>query len=116
MATTALDRHTDAADRSKSRQKPANSKRQRPNMPELLTLASLDGRTKASKRAYELIEQFTEALGSEPTAIQKQTMLHAATLGILIENLEVRALAGETIDPALFATLLNAQRRTLASL
>jgi hypothetical protein len=106
----------DASARRKAPSKLARSKRQRRQSPELLTLASLDGRTKASRRAYELIQQFTDNLGSEPTAIQQQIMLHAATLGIIIENLEVRALEGEIIDPAEFATLLNAQRRTLASL
>jgi hypothetical protein len=79
-------------------------------------LATLDGRTRASKRAYALIDQFTERLRHEPTAIQKQIMMHAATLGIMIEDMEARMLQGETIDGRVYATLLNAQRRTLASM
>jgi hypothetical protein len=117
MSTAPQAESNAAAGQPKARLKPAGKRRHRSNIPtRFLTLASLDGRTKASRRAFAMIEQFTEQLGTAPTAIQKLNMMHAATLGILMEDMETRALQGETIDPAVFATLLNAQRRTLKAL
>jgi hypothetical protein len=85
-------------------------------LPKFLTLASLDGRTRASRRAYELRDQILKKY-PKPTPIQIAHATHAACLGISIEDMEVRALQGdETVDPAVYALLLNAQRRALASI
>jgi hypothetical protein len=104
-----------AADRPKPTVK-APRFRNKPSKPLYLTLHELDGRTRASRRARELIQQYTDKLGAEPTPVQQQVMMHAAVLAITIEHLEVRALQGETINHLEYATLINAQRRTEARL
>lgn len=109
MTTTAI-----ADDRADALATPVASKRKHA-APELLTLAQLDGRTKASKRAYELIDQYEAKLGPRPSPIQKQHVIHAAVLSVMIENMEARVLQGEDVDQVTYAVLLNAQRRALNS-
>jgi hypothetical protein len=79
----------------------------------LLTLADLDKRTTAAKRARYLIEKVTGDLGGQDQLAtgECQIVQRAVLLGVMAEDLESRWLAGEDADPALLATIANAQRR-----
>jgi hypothetical protein len=93
--------------------------KQRPTMPgEYLTLSSLDGRTKASKFAYELFDQFAKQYGlrSPDFGGQKDKLEQAAYLGVRMADMIARGLRGEPVDDALFSLMTNSQRRILKSL
>ena len=60
----------------------------------LRTLARLDGRTIASKRARELLTAFAAELGSEITATQRLAIERAAALVALAEDSKARRLHG----------------------
>ena|SRR5258708_3817583 len=106
---------------ARRKQPPGNAtivRRQRPTMPEYLTLASLDGRTKPSRLAYELFEQFAAQHGLKPPDYGKKKDLleQAAYLGVRMQDMIARGLKGEPTDDALFSLMTNAQRRILRSL
>src|SRR5665811_841709 len=79
----------------------------------LLTLADLDGRTHAAKRARELIDAIHADLGGvdQLATGEQQIVQRASLLGCMAEDLEAKWLTGVSIDPAMLATLANAQRR-----
>jgi hypothetical protein len=79
----------------------------------MLTLAALDKRTSAAKRARDLIRKVTNDLGGADQLAtgECQVIQRAALLGVMAEDIETRWLAGEDADPALLATIANAQRR-----
>jgi hypothetical protein len=54
--------------------------------------------------------------GDQLSTGERQIVQRAALTGALAEDLEARWLAGEEIDPALYATLGNAQRRLFEAL
>jgi hypothetical protein len=83
----------------------------------LLTLDHIDGRCRAAKRTRELIAALElEAGGAAAlTASEREMVKRAAITGALIEDLEARWIAGETIDPLVLATLGNAMRRMLTA-
>lgn len=85
----------------------------RPGKARLLSLADIDRRTAAYRRTCELIESIEGDLGGTDrlTVGERQIVQRAAVTGALIEDLEARWLKGEPIDPALYCTLGNAQRR-----
>jgi hypothetical protein len=84
----------------------------------LLTLADLDGRTHAAKRARELIDAIHADLGGvdQLATGEQQIVQRASLLGCMAEDLEAKWLTGVSIDPAMLATLANAQRRLFESL
>jgi hypothetical protein len=84
----------------------------------LRSLADLDGRTAAYRRTCELISAVEADLGGadQLSTGERQIIQRAALTGALAEDLEARWLDGEDIDPALYATLGNAQRRLLEAL
>jgi hypothetical protein len=79
----------------------------------LRSLDDLDQRTTAYRRACELIASVEADLGGADrlSTGERQIVQRAALTGALCEDLETRWLAGESIDPALYASLGNAQRR-----
>ena len=79
----------------------------------LLSLADIDRRTTAYRRTCDLIASIEGDLGGTDrlSTGERQIIQRAAVTGALIEDLEARWLAGEEIDPGLYATLGNAQRR-----
>ena len=79
----------------------------------LLSLADIDRRTAAYRKTCELISSIEADAGGHErlTTAERQIIQRAAMTGAMIEDLEARWLAGEAIDPALYATLGNAQRR-----
>jgi hypothetical protein len=83
----------------------------------LLTLADLDKRTTAAKRAATLIKKITGDLGGQDQLAtgEQQIIQRAAFLGVLAEDVESRWLLGEDIDATVLATIANAQRRLLES-
>jgi hypothetical protein len=76
----------------------------------LLTLADLDGRTRAASRAFELSDRLLNE--RRPAGeLRKAITRDVALLCVMIEDAAARWLAGEPIDPSAIATLLNARRR-----
>lgn len=84
----------------------------------LLTLADLDGRTRAAQHALELRASILSDLGGqEHTSIaQRELAQRAAILGAALEDIETRWLKGNPIELKEYATLINAQRRVLSDL
>jgi hypothetical protein len=78
-----------------------------------LTLDDLDRRTLAAKRALELHERLVaERGGQQNLSILRYEMTKSvAVLSAMIEDLQVKWLKGEPVDPATIGTLLNARRR-----
>jgi hypothetical protein len=81
----------------------------------LLTLADLDGRTRAFQAVTKVIAAIESDLGgSEHLSVAEQQIItRAALTGAMLEDMGVRWLSGETVDPGLYATLSNAERRSL---
>src|SRR5262245_20555641 len=79
----------------------------------LLSLHDIDRRTAAYRKTADLIDAIESDLGGSDhlSTGERQIIQRAALTGALLEDLEARWLAGEPIDPALYATLGNAQRR-----
>jgi len=84
----------------------------------LLTLDQLDHRTAAAKRCRDLIGAIELDLGGSDrlSTSERQIIQRAAITGAVLEDIETRWLAGDPIDPALYATLGNAQRRLLETI
>lgn len=83
-----------------------------------LTLADLDKRTAAYKRAQSLIRAMSADLGgaAEITTAQRLLIGRAAIAAVMTEDQETRFLAGAPIDPAVHATLSNSLRRLLLTI
>jgi len=79
----------------------------------LQSLEDLDRRTSAYRKTAELIERVEADLGGAErlSTAEQQIIRHAALTGAMLEDLGTRWLGGEPIDPALFATLSNSERR-----
>lgn len=79
----------------------------------LLTLADLDKRTTAAKRAREIIDALRSDLGGADQLAtgEAQLIQHAGMLGTMAEDIEARWLSGQPVDPTVLCTLANAQRR-----
>ena len=79
----------------------------------LLSLGDVDRRCTAYRKTADLIDAIEADLGGPDhlSTGERQIIQRAALTGALLEDLEARWLAGEPIDPALYATLGNAQRR-----
>ena len=80
-----------------------------------ITLADLDGRTRAARNARDIAAAMTADLGGEQdlTEAQRQLIQRAATLGALIEDFEARFLAGEQLDGL---SAITTQRHVLSLL
>jgi hypothetical protein len=81
----------------------------------LLTLNDLDQRTRAFQAVTKTIAAIESDLGgSEHLSVAEQQIItRAAIVGGMLEDMGVRWLSGETVDPGLYATLSNAERRSL---
>ncbi len=80
------------------------------------SLADLDGRTHAAKKASGLVADLTSDLGADPSTGQRQLIVRVAICSVVIEDLETRWIGGEPIDFAEYCRLLNTQRRLLATI
>jgi len=83
---------------------------------QLATLASLDHRTLAFRKAKQMIVDMEDEIGGDLSVSQRELVEHAAVLGVMIESMAAQWLHGETIDQSNYALLINAQRRILAAL
>ena len=114
----------DSATMSTGNRGEAPAKRRRKSVGKLrrrmLTLANLDGRTIASKRAAQLIRAITMDITAgdpdAPTEAQRQLVQRAAILGALIEADEASWLNGDIIDLQTFFAAIGLQRRLLESI
>lgn len=81
----------------------------------LLTLADLDRRTAAARRAMELVSGLESDLGGGDrlTVAERQLVQRAAVLGAIIEHHEARWLDGQVINVNEHLASINAQRRVL---
>jgi hypothetical protein len=79
----------------------------------LMTLADLDRRTGAAKRAHDLMKAIHVDLGGEDRLAtgERQLIQRAALLAVLAEDLEARWLLGQSIDTGTLCAIGNAQRR-----
>ena len=84
----------------------------------LLSLAALDGRTVAARRAKELIEAIESDLGGADHLSEgaRQLVQRAAVLGTYVESCEAQWLAGEEVDLTDYLAAINSQRRVLATI
>jgi hypothetical protein len=84
----------------------------------LLTLDSLDRRTGAAKRAYELVAGIANDLGGAEhlTEGAKQLVQRVAVLAAFLEDCEARWIAGEPFEISDYLPAINAQRRILETL
>jgi hypothetical protein len=90
----------------------------RPPKARLTTLAELDQRTMAARQVREIIAAIESDHGGRDqmsTAMQKVAET-AAVATAMCNDMAARWIAGEEVDPALFCTLANAQRRLFESL
>ena len=96
------------ADKTTAEYKPATGPKSR-----LLTLDDLDRRTKAAQRAFDLHDRLVaERGGAESMSVLRYSMTRSvAVLSAMVEDMQVKWLRGERVDPAAIATLLNARRR-----
>src|SRR5690348_15104272 len=84
-----------------------------------ITLADLDGRSRAARNARDIAAAMTADLGGEQalTEAQRQLIRRAATLGALIEDFEARFLAGaELEDLPKYLSAITTQRHVLSLL
>ena len=82
----------------------------------LLTLDQLDGRSAAFRDAQKLIDELAAEMGGKITAFDREHLEHAAMLGAIARDFEVRWAAGEQIALVEYLSTLNVQRRYLADL
>jgi hypothetical protein len=84
-----------------------------------ITLADLDGRSRAARNARDIAAAMTADLGGEQdlTEAQRQLIQRAATLGALIEDFEARFLAGAQLDDLpKYLSAITTQRHVLSLL
>jgi hypothetical protein len=74
---------------------PAESPPSRQGKQRLCTIDSLDGRTRAAKRARELASNFETELGGVLTVSQRLAVDRAAALTAISEDAQARRLAGD---------------------
>jgi hypothetical protein len=82
----------------------------------LRTLADLDRRSLAAKRAQALVCALEKDLGVDASASQRQLIQRAALLATIAEDSEVRWLMQEPVDVATYVSVTRAQHSILCSL
>ncbi|TCU68244.1 hypothetical protein EDE08_109359 [Bradyrhizobium sp. R2.2-H] len=83
----------------------------------LRSLADLDGRTLAARTAKALIAELASDMGGvDRLSAAERALIHRAALaGAMADDMEATWLSGRPIDVAAYTTLVNAQRRLLAT-
>jgi hypothetical protein len=84
-----------------------------PGKVRLRSVEDLDRRTNAYQLTVDLIERVEADLGGAGrlSTAERQIIRHAALTGAMLEDLGTRWLKGQKVDPGLFATLSNSERR-----
>jgi hypothetical protein len=83
--------------------------------PHLHTLEDLDGRTRAAQKARELVAAL-ESDHPDPSVGTRELIKHAALLGALVEDYQVRWLKHEPVSIPDFLAAVNACRRLLMTI
>jgi hypothetical protein len=82
-----------------------------------LSLAKLDGRTLAARKARDLLRRIESDLGGDLPAAKQELSQRAAVLGAYLEDWEARWLSGEPMaDVASYLAAANNQRRMFETL
>jgi hypothetical protein len=87
-----------------------------PSKQRLRTIADLDGRTVAARRARDLVSALTADLGGNVSAAQAELVQRAGLLGAYLEDAEARWLAGDDVAVTAWLSAIDRQRRTLMAL
>ena len=76
-------------------------------------LSSLDRRTAAYRKTLQLISAIEADLGGpdQLSTAERQIIRHAALTSAMLEDHGTRWLGGEPVDPAVYCTLANSERR-----
>jgi hypothetical protein len=83
----------------------------------LRTLDQIDQRTRSARRTRELIALWTQALGGAPSPVEKMAITHAAACQALCEDMQARALSGDTsITPDQVVKVSNIAQRAIRAL
>jgi glutathione S-transferase len=84
----------------------------------LKTLADLDHRTAAARRAHALVQQLETDLGGAEylTTARRELVKRAGALSAILEDFEARWLAHERLNLADYLSGCNTQRRILTSI
>jgi hypothetical protein len=79
----------------------------------LLSLSDLDRRTAVYREVSELVDRIESELGGRDrlSSARRQVIEAGALATAMRRDLGVRWLAGEPVDPAVYATLCNTERR-----
>jgi hypothetical protein len=87
-----------------------------PNFPKegklrLVTRASLDQRTLASRQFDALVEQVTADLGNDLSTIETRMVESFAGISVMVDNINTQMLLGKEIDVALLCQLASTLMR-----
>ncbi len=84
----------------------------------LATLDNLDGRTRAARRAHDLIAAIETDLGGADLLSEgeRQLVQRAAVLGAFIESCEAQWLSGQPVDLPNYLAAVDRQRRVLTTI
>ena len=84
----------------------------------LLTLDDLDRRTAAYRETRKLIDEIENDLGGGDrlSTAERQLVQRAACLGAVLTDTETRWIEGGDLDPTVYCTVVNAQRRLLETI
>lgn len=112
MLTESPDCERDAGETAPRREAVAGGKEPKVK---LLSLGDLDQRTRSAQMVSKTIESLFEDLGGEDSLSVAERLIvrRAAIAGAMSEDLAARWLTGEPVDPAIFGTLVNVERRQL---
>jgi hypothetical protein len=95
----------------------ASSARGRRGKSRLRTIDQIDQRTRSARRTRELIALWTQALGGSVTPVQAMAIVHAAACQALCEDLQSRALSGDTtVTPEQVVKISNIAQRGIRAL
>ena len=85
---------------------------------QLLTLADLDGRTRAAAIVRETQAAICSDLGGEArlSTLQRMAVANVALTAAMLTDLHARYLRGEAVEASVVATLSNTLNRTAAAL
>jgi hypothetical protein len=81
----------------------------------LRTIADLDGRTNAAKRAREMVRELEQDMGGDPSTAQRALIVRAAILTSFVADCEAAYLAGSMPDAA-WLPAVDRLRRLLESI
>jgi hypothetical protein len=79
-------------------------------------LEGIDGRSRAGRRAYDIMASLAEELGGNLTAEEQLQVRCVAAMTLEVERLTARLVNGEAVDSVKLSRASNALQRSLNSL